>query len=246
MGAQLTPIVSDILFERKIAAIMHEFMSAPMSLREEDGAENLTPEEQKAMDQLIGTFAQELKKAASQVKATAKDTEEVEDIKAEYPELEKLDDKVNEEVISGTLIAGIVAAIPSVLKIFSLMSTGISKLLGKVGFKKGAQKAEQFAEKLLHGSHELHKAYIGVIQQGLKAMIPDFSTLPADDQKKIAEVVYMIIVMYLGLSAGFDAANAFKHLDFVHGTVEGALAAIKAGELGPFLGGEIAAILGKA
>jgi len=246
MGAQLTPLMSDILFERRIAAIMHEFMSAPASLREEDGAENLTPEEQKVMDQLIGTFAQELKKAASQVKTTAKDTEEVEDIKAKYPELEKLDDKVNEVAISATLIAGIVAAIPAILKIFSLMSVGVSKGLGALGFRKGEQKAMQFAKKLAHGSHELHKSYIGMIQKGLQIMIPEFSSLPADQQEKIAEIAYMVIVMYLGLSAGLDAANAFKHLEFVHGTVEGALTAIKAGELGSFLGGEVAAIFSKA
>jgi hypothetical protein len=161
MGAQLTPIMSNILFERKIAAIMHEFMSAPASLREEDGAENLTPEEQKAMDQLIGTFAQELKKAASQVKTTAKDTEEVEDIKAEYPELEKLDDKVNEVAISGTLIAGMVAAIPALLKIFSLMSAGVGKGLGALGFRKGEQKAIQFAKTLAHRSHKLQKGILG-------------------------------------------------------------------------------------
>jgi hypothetical protein len=77
-------------------------------------------------------------------------------------------------------------------------------------------------------------------------MIPEFSSLPADKQEKIAEIAYMVIIMYLGLSAGLDAANAFKHLDFVHGTAEGALTAIKAGELGSFLGGEIAAIIGKA
>lgn len=243
MSAQLTPIISDILFEQKIRSILLELAIAQTSLHEEEGAEELAPEEEKAMDQLIGTFAQQLKKAASQVKTTAKDSEEIEDIKAEYPELEKLDDDVNEMVVSATLIAGIVAAIPAVLKIFGLLSTGIGSLLGSVGFKKGEQKAKQFAKKLAHGSHELHKAYIGVIQKGLQTMIPDFSTIPADKQEKVAEVVYMIIVMYLGLSAGFDAASAFKHVDLVHGTVEGALSAIKAGELGLFITQEIAAIL---
>jgi hypothetical protein len=109
-------------------------------------------------------------------------------------------------------------------------------LLGRFGFKKGEQKAKQFAHKLIHAGHEVHEAYIGGIQKALQFAVPDFKTLDDTKQKQVAELLFMVIVMYLGIGAGVEAANAYSHLDLAHGTIEGALSAIKAGELSAFIG----------
>ena len=239
MKRQLTPIVSGILFQKKIESILLEYANTPRRLVEVEGGDEFGPEEKKAMDQIVATFTKEIQKAAPEIKATARDEEEIEKIKDEHPELEELDKKVNEEITVG-LVLGIVAAVPKILEIFGYLSKGVGNLLGRFGFKKGEQKAKQFAHKLLHAGHKVHEAYIGGIQKALQMAVPDFKTLEDKKQKQIAELIFMVIVMYLGLGAGVEAANAYSHLDLVHGTVEGALAAIKAGELSAFIGNTVA------
>lgn len=234
MKRQLTPIVSGILFQKKIESILLEYANTPRRLTEAEGGEEFGPEEKKAMDQIMGTFTKEIQKAAPEIKATAEDEEEIEKIKDEHPELEKLDKKVNEEITVG-LVLGIIAAVPKILEIFGYLSKGVGNLLGRFGFKKGEQKAKQFAHNLLHAGHKVHETYIDGIQKALQFTVPDFKTLDNTKQKQVAELLFIVIVMYLGIGAGVEAANAYSHLDLAHGTIEGALSAIKAGELGAFI-----------
>ena len=89
MKKQLVPLAEGILFQRRVEAIFEELLSTPAHLLEAEG-EELSEPEQKAMDALMKTFVDQLKKGASEVKATAADSEELEDIKKDIPELEKL------------------------------------------------------------------------------------------------------------------------------------------------------------
>jgi hypothetical protein len=240
MRQQLVPIAEGILFQKKIEKIFETLLTTPAHLFEAEEGEELSAPEKKAMDSLMQTFVAQLKKGAGEVKADTKDSKEIDSIKNDYPELKKLDSKVeegdlNEFVISGALIAGIVAAVPKLIELFGYLVKGVGAVLGKFGFKKASDKTKQFAEKIMHAGHSVHESYIGSIQGGLKMLIPGFSELPGDKQKQLAEIVYMIIVLTLGLDAGVNAASALKSAEWVHFGVEGALTAIKSGEVGVWL-----------
>jgi len=243
MKKQLVPLAEGILFQRRVEAIFEELLSTPAHLLEAEG-EELSEPEQKAMDALMKTFVDQLKKGASEVKATAADSEELEDIKKDIPELEKLASKVkegdlNEFVVSGALVAGLVAALPKLIELFGYLVKGIGAVLSRFGLKKAGDAAKKFAEKIVHAGHDLHKQYIGAIQQGLKVLVPGFKELDANAQKKIAEILYIVIILMLGLDAGFNAANALQHAEWVHVGIEGALAAIKSGEIGTWIASQM-------
>jgi len=246
MARQLVPIAEGILFQRKVEAIFEELLTTPAHLLEAEG-EELSEPEQKAMDSLMKIFVDQLKKGAGEVKATAADPEELEDIKKDIPELEKLNSKVkegdlNEFVISGALVAGLVAAIPKLVELFGYLVKGIGAVIGKLGFKKGADATKKFAEKIIHGGHSLHKSYLGAIQNGLKLLVPGFKDLDAARQKKIAEILYVVILLTLGINAGIEATAALQHAEWLHVAVEGAMAAIKSGEIGQWIAAQIVAI----
>ena len=197
MKKQLVPIAEGIVFQKKIEAIFETLITTPDHLFEAEEGEELSEPEKKAMDSLMQTFVAQLKKRASEVKSDAKDSKEIESIKNEYPELKKLDTKVeegdlNEFVISGTLVAGIVAAVPKIIELFGYLVKGVEIILNRFGFKKAADKTKKFAEKIMHAGHEVHDAYIATIQNGLKFLIPEFATIPQDKQKQIAEILYKI------------------------------------------------------
>lgn len=234
---KITPIAEQVVFQKTIENIFETLLLSKSFLTE---AEGLSSEEQKAMDSLMNTFVTQLKKMAPEVKKTAANKTELEKIKDKYPSLDKLEagvqeSELNEFVITGTLVAGIVAAIPTIIKLFGYLAKGISTALAKFGFKKSSGKTEFFANKVIHASHELHHKYISAVRGGLQFLIPEFNTLPKDKQETIAEIVYMVIVMYLGIDAGINAAHALHQTEWAHFGLEGGLTAIKSGELGVWL-----------
>ena len=248
MSRQLVSIAEGILFQKQVEAIFEELLLTPAHLLEADG-EELSDPEKKAMDSLMNIFVTQLKKGASEVKATVKDPEELADIKKDIPELEKLDSKIKESeeqleemVISTALVAGIIAAIPKLIELFGYLVNGVSSVLNKFGFKKGADATKKFADKVIHAGHDLHHKYIGGIVEGMKILMPGFKTIDQAGQEKIAELVYVIILITLGMDAGVNTMNALQHAEWLHVGIEGALASIKAGEVGGWLATQIAAM----
>jgi len=241
----LSPMANEIVFQQKIKNIFEELISSYNLLKEEENTDQLSPEEKKAMDSVMNTFVSALSKEKSSIQSIASDEKKVDAIEKQFPELQKLDastqeGKIDEFVISATLVAGIIAAIPSLIKIFSMLVKGVGSILNTVGLGKAGDKVKKFAEKIAHASHEMHKAYIALIDKALVNIIPEYGKLEQDKRNKIAEAVYMIIVLYLGINAGVSAFHELSIGAWVPGGVEGALSAIKAGEVGTFMADAIA------
>ena len=243
---KLSLIAEEIIMVNKFKTIFEQIVYSTSLIKEAEDVE-LSDDEKKAMDKLIGAFVDQLKKGSSEVKADAQDEKEVDKLKKEFPAIAKIEDEVkegnlNEFVISANLIAGILAALPKLIQLFGYLVQGIGSLISIVS-KKGEEKLKAFAKKIIHAGHELHHKYILGIQKGMQMLIPDFDTIPNDAQLKIAELAYLVVVMMLGMDAGLNATNALQHADWVHGSVEGLLAAIKGGEVGAWLGSQIAAAI---
>jgi hypothetical protein len=241
---RVSSMVEEIVFRNKVQSIVESMLSSQLRLKED---EQLDDKEEQAMDKLMSVFTAQLKKAAPEIAKTVKDAAKVEKLASEYPEIEKLEKvqegELNEFVITTTFVAGVLASIPPILKIFSWLANGIATALSNFGFLKASARAKSFANTLAHASHEVHEGYITMIQGTLKLVIPDFKEIPETEQKKIAEIVYMIIVFYLGMHAGMETINAFQHAQWAHVGVEGLLTAIKSGELGAWLADSISTAL---
>jgi hypothetical protein len=244
---KLTSIAREFTFQRKIERIFEEFISNSSKLTEADEeTAELNSNEKAAMDKVINTFVSQLKADAGEVKADATDEKEQEKLKKEFPAIAKLEDEIkegslNEFVITAGLLAGILAALPKLIELLGQLIKGIGGFISnKLGFKKSGDAMQKFAEKLIHAGHELHEMYIAGIKTGLSWLVPDWDTLRSDVQTKIAELVYLVIVLSLGISGGVGSFEAIGHAQWVHAGVEGALAAIKAGEVGAFITNAIA------
>lgn len=235
---RLSYLAEEVIIVNKFKSIFEQLVNTTSLITEEEGVE-LSADEKKVMDNLIGTFVDQLKKGAPEVKSTMKNEKELEKLKKEFPDLAKIEDEVNEDklnefVITAHLIAGLIAALPKLTEIFGYLVKGLGSVLS-IFSKKGANSVKAFAEKIIHAGHELHHKYILGIKQGLIYLVPEFKDLDDKVQEKIAELIYMIIVMYLGMDAGVSTIKALQHADWVHVSIEGLLSAIKTGEIGAWL-----------
>jgi hypothetical protein len=241
---RVSSMVEEIVFRNKVQTIVESMLSSQLTLKED---EQLDDKEKQAMDKLMSVFVAQLKKAAPEIAKTAEDASKVEKLASKYPEIEKLEKvqegELNEFSITTTFVTGVLASIPPILKIFSWLANGISTALSNYGFLKASARAKDFAHTLAHASHEVHEGYIKMVQGTLKLVVPDFKKIPETDQRKIAEIVYMVIVMYLGMHAGMETVKALEHAQWAHVGVEGLLTAIKSGELGSWLADSISTAL---
>ena len=247
---KLAIIAEEIVFKNKISTIFENLIkSHSLIIEAEESSEqtaDLNADEKAAMDKLMSTFINQVKKEAGAIKADTTNEKEQEELKKEFPELAKVEDDVkegrlNEFVVTASLIAGILAALPKLIKILGWLVKGVGSFVGSVlKMKKTGDAIKKFAEKLMHAGDELHHAYIGGIETALEFIIPDFKSLASTVKTKIAELVYLVIVLAMGLSAGLGTFEALHHAQWVHASVEGALSAVKAGEIGSFLAAGIA------
>ena len=243
---KLASIAREFTFQRKIERIFEDFIANSLILTEADEkTAELNSNEKAAMDKVINTFVNQLKKDAGEVKADATDEKEQEKLKKEFPAIAKLEDEIkegslNEFVITAGLLAGILAALPKLIELLGIIVDGVGSLIKRFISDKAGDAVQKFAKKLVHAGHELHEMYIAGIKTGLSWVVPDWDTLNPEAQKKIAELVYLVIVLSLGISAGIGSFEAIGHAQWVHAGVEGALAAIKAGEVGAFITNAIA------
>jgi hypothetical protein len=113
-------------------------------------------------------------------------------------------------------------AIPALVQLVGKIVKSLSILLG------GSGKA---GEKLIHAGHKWHHKITGLILKGLQ-FIPGFKELPADKQQKIANIFHTVIVASLAVASGAGAIDYMSKGSGVMAGIEGALAAVKAGEIG--------------
>ena len=128
---------------------------------------------------------------------------------------------MNEEITT-LFIVSLAMAIPAIVELIGKIVKSLSLLLG------GSGKA---GEKLIHAGHKWHGKITSLILKGL-TFIPGFKQLPADKQQKVANVVHTVIVASLAVVSGAGAIDAVSKGSGVMAGIEGALTAVKAGEVG--------------
>ena len=128
---------------------------------------------------------------------------------------------MNEEI--GLLfITSLALAIPAIVQLIGKIVKSLSILLGGTG---------KAGEKLIHAGHKWHQKITGLILKGLQ-LFPGFKELPADKQQKIANIVHTVIVATLAVTSGAGAIDYMSKGSSAMAGIEGALAAVKAGEVG--------------
>lgn len=190
----------------------------------EDALEN-------AYDDVTSQFA----KVGRDVATDLKDTEKVTQAIKQNPAIAKItkEGKIN-EAIGVTFLASIALAIPGIIRIIGIIVKLVEKSLGGKG---------KAGEAMIHWGHEKHHMILKYILKGLK-FIPGFNKLDKKTQEQVSEVVHVIVVAYLALHSGSAATTAIQKGDLGLSGIEGALTAVKTGEVGTFLSTRLAVILG--
>jgi hypothetical protein len=148
-----------------------------------------------------------------------------------------------EESLSLLGVAGMAALIPAVLKAISF---AVKKVSGN--------DKNQVAAYLHHGAHKIEGmlkaplvplAKMMVLASGVLDKLPENEKPKALQEKteKVAEILLMVAIGFLGAHAGLGAIEAFKHSHFGIGTYEALATAIKSGEVGVFLRSALTPIL---
>lgn len=128
---------------------------------------------------------------------------------------------VNEE-LTLLFITSLAMAIPAIVQLIGKIVKSISLFLGGTG---------KAGDKLIHAGHKWHQKITGLILKGL-TLVPGFKELPSDKQQKIANIVHTVIVATLAVASGAGAIDAVSKGSNVMAGIEGALTAVKAGEVG--------------
>jgi hypothetical protein len=96
---------------------------------------------------------------------------------------------------------------------------------------------------MIHWGHDKHHMILKYILKGMY-FIPGFKKLDKKTQDQVAELVHIIVVAYLALHSGGSALAAAQKGEMGLTGIEGALTAVKTGEVGTFLSTRLATILG--
>lgn len=228
--------------------------SSRIKLREEDVAAvdpTAEAEVEKAFEDAINKSMSDLKVAGQEAQKTVQDEKAVEKILQKNPELQKLaqesirrrkqaitEGNIQEQRLNeiGILFAvSLAVAIPRIVELVGKAVKFLTIAMGGKGL---------VGDKLQKAGHKWHHIIIKLLMKGLRA-IPGFKELPPDKQEKIAKIVHMVIVGGLAVASGVGAVDAAMQGKNVLAGVEGALAAVKAGEVGiaKFLTSAISKIL---
>lgn len=141
----------------------------------------------------------------------------------------ELEDNKEELTEGGALmIAGIAVASPALLKIVGKVTKSVSKYFGGSG---------QSGEKMIATADKMHHFLVGLIEKALKK-------LGMKDEKaihKTAEALFMVIVASLLVFSGIGLVKAAKASSFSVAGLEGAMVAVKNGEIVSYLSRLLAA-----
>jgi hypothetical protein len=213
----------------------------------------------KVEDEVEKAFVDAMNKAMTDFSAAGKDAEKKSDdenfVKAalkKTPELEKVANESlrrrNEALVEGNIkeqqineigvlfAVSLAVAIPRIIELIGKAVKFLSIAMGGKG---------SVGDKLEKAGHKWHDKIISLIMKGL-TLIPGFKELPPDKQKQIAKLVHMLIVGSLAVASGVGAVDAVMQGKTALAGVEGALTAVKAGEVGitKFLSTAISKIIG--
>jgi len=146
-------------------------------------------------------------------------------------ELDKASKSTNEGLLT---IASIAIALPAIMGLIAKFGKAAGNMVNKVlGKKPTDQDAyQQWMTKLGHIADELHHLYMAPIEAIVKKFVKD----PAK-AKKISSGIFHVIVATFLIASGATAVKALQTKNISLATLEGALSAVKGGELKQFITG---------
>lgn len=144
-------------------------------------------------------------------------------------ELEKMEESVNEEILTA---ASIGLALPATMKLISklgkLVGNVVVKAIGKKPNDNGAY--QKWMDELGNIADRLHHLYLSPIEKLVGKFVKDKSK-----SHKIANAILHLIVAGFLFASGVSAVKFFKAKHLSHATLEGALTAIKGGEIKEYI-----------
>lgn len=204
----------------------------------------ITSDEENKLDALAKSSANDLKRFA---KSLSQD--DIQEARNQVNEAEVKKDRL-EEAVGATLIISLLLAAPKAVELFT---KGMSKLVrgfkNLVGKREAKTDEEQFelAKKIIEFTHKWHDLYVKIVQFILRitGVYRKANVDPKSPQaKKIAKVVFIILVIGLGIYGGVQSVkhfyNAYKGIgqlgtEVGTGGFEAALTTIKGTEVKDFL-----------
>jgi hypothetical protein len=146
-------------------------------------------------------------------------------------ELDKAAKSTNEGLIT---VASIAIALPAIMGLIAKFGKAAGNMVNKILGKKPNDEAayQQWMTKLGHIADELHHLYMAPLLAVTKKFIKD-----EELAKKIANGIFHVIIATFLFASGATSLKALQSQNISLATLEGALSAIKAGELNEFIQG---------
>lgn len=128
--------------------------------------------------------------------------------------------------------ASIAIALPAIMGLVAKLGKAAGNMVNKMLGKKPNDEAayQQWMDKLSHIADELHHLYMAPIEAIVKKFVKD----PAKAHK-VANGIFHIIVATFLVASGATAVKALHSKNISLATLEGALSAIKGGEIKDFI-----------
>jgi hypothetical protein len=144
-------------------------------------------------------------------------------------ELEKASQSTNEGLLT---VASIAIALPAIMGLVAKFGKAAGAMVNKVLGKKPTDEDayNQWMNKLSHIADELHHLYMAPLEAIVKKFVKD----PAK-AKQVASALFHVIVASFLLASGVTAVKAFQAKNVSLATLEGALSAVKGGEIKTFI-----------
>lgn len=241
--------LKNLVKENSMQSVLKETLQR---LNEEDVDPKVEDEVEKAFKDAMNKAMTDFSAAGKEAEKKTDDENAVKAALKKTPELEKvaneslrrrnkalMEGNIKEQQINeiGVLFAvSLAVAIPRIVELIGKLVKVITIAMGGKG---------SVGDKLQKAGHKWHDVIIKMLMKGL-TLIPGFKELPPDKQEKIAKVVHMLIVGSLAVASGAGAVDAVVQGKTTLAGIEGALTAVKAGELGitKFISSAISKILG--
>jgi len=144
-------------------------------------------------------------------------------------ELAKASQSTNEGLLT---VASIAIALPAIMGLVAKFGKAAGAMVNKVLGKKPTDEDayNQWMNKLSHIADELHHLYMAPLESIVKKFVKD----PAK-AKQVASAIFHVIVATFLIASGVTAVKALQAKNVSLATLEGALSAIKGGEVKTFI-----------
>jgi hypothetical protein len=155
----------------------------------------------------------------------SKSEQEIEKVlKATFLKIDKEIQSDKDKLTEGLtlVIAGTALALPELLKIIGKVTKSLSKFFGGTGVT---------SEKIIKVADKMHHILVAIIEKSLKFL----GMKNPKAISKTADILLHIIIASLLLTSGLGAFKAVKASKLSLAALEGALSAVKGGEVGRFI-----------